>query len=352
MIIDVHGHVSAPQDLYAYKSLLLAGRGLHGKDGPGLRDEQIEASAQGHLKLLRSVGTDIQFISPRPFHLMHSEKPAKIVEWWVRANNDVIATQCRMHPEVFRGVAALPQIAGESPRVGLDELDRCVRDLGFVGCLLNPDPGEGDGQTPPLGDEYWYPLYEKLVELDVPTLIHSAGCKSPRESYSNHFSTEETIAVISLVDSSVFRDFPKLKIIVAHGGGSVPYQIGRWRASRWLDAVNASSHYQREGGGDVDSFDQGLRRLYFDSVLYSRESLELLIKVVGAERVLFGTETPGSGSPLNPDTGRRFDDLKPEIEAIEWLSGDDRQKIFEGNARAIYPGLEAAIGRAAGAGGA
>jgi 4-oxalmesaconate hydratase len=175
---------------------------------------------------------------------------------------------------------------------------------------------------PPLGDPYWYPLYAKLVELDVPALIHSAGCHNPRESYSNHFITEESIAVLSIIEARVLDEFPSLKLIVSHGGGSIPYQIGRWRA-----------HQRRTFD---ESFDEALRKLYFDTVLYSRESLDLLFRVVGTDRCMFGTETPGTGSAVEPTTGRWFDDLKPVIDSIDWLTEGDRKAIYEDNARQVF----------------
>jgi predicted TIM-barrel fold metal-dependent hydrolase len=334
-VIDIHGHLSAPAELYAYKSLLLASRGSHGREGLQLPDEVMETATGRHRDLLRAHGTDIQLLSPRPFQLMPSEQPARIVNWWVRANNDIIAQVCRLFPDTFRGMAGLPQIAGASPAVAIEELERCVRDLGFVGCLLNPDPSEGAGEpTPPLGDEWWYPLYAKLVELDVPALVHAAGCRSIRENYS---STEESIAILSLVDSDVFTDFPDLKIVVSHGGGSVPYQIGRWRAQRLLDGVVVEP-YQRSTRAQVEpeSFDSSLRKMWFDSVLYSRESLEMLLRVVGPDRVMFGTEAPGSGSPIDVTTGRRFDDVKSLIDGIDWLTDDAREAVLGENARKLY----------------
>lgn len=177
------------------------------------------AAAANNVKIMDSVGTDVQFISPRPFQLNHSAKPSRIVPMWVRANNDTIARTVKMHPTRFRGVAGLPQIAGEGVARCFEEIDRCTNDLGFVGVLLNPDPGEGGGKTLNLGDEYWYPLWEKLVKLDVPAHIHSAGCYNGREVYDEHFSAEETLAVISIYRSRVFDDFPALKLMVSHGGG-------------------------------------------------------------------------------------------------------------------------------------
>jgi predicted TIM-barrel fold metal-dependent hydrolase len=331
MIIDMHGHVSAPPELYAYKALLLSSRGYHGKGSPGISDERMHAAAKRHLDLLRSVGTDVQFISPRPFHLMHSEEPGSIVRWWVEANNDIIARSCRAYPDVFFGVCGLPQTpSASSIRASVEELERCVREYGFIGCLINPDPTEGTGLMPTLDDEFWYPLYAKMVELDVPGLIHSTSCRNFRESYSAHFITEESIAVLNLTkkESRVFQDFPSLRIVVSHGGGSVPYQIGRWRAHRFRE---------QESDPRLESFDDSLRRLHYDTVLYNQESIDLLFRIVGTDRCMFGTENPGSGSSKDPKTGAWLDDLKPVIEGIDWLSEEDRSRVFEDNARAVYP---------------
>jgi 4-oxalmesaconate hydratase len=330
MIIDAHSHVSAPPELYAYKSQLLAGRGYHGKGNPGISDERMEQGLQRHLKAKKEVGTDYDFISPRPFQLMHSEKPASVVHYWVETINDIIGRQCKTHPEVFRGVCGLPQVWGEPVKNCIPELERCVKELGFVGCLINPDPSEGqDNAIPPMGEEYWYPLYEKMVELDVPGLVHSAGCNNPRESYSAHFITEESVATLSLCSSKVFQVFPKLRIIVAHGGGSVPYQVGRWRAYRW--------GIGQEQPHTDHPFDEDLKKLYFDTVLYTPESLDLLFNLVGTDRCMFGTENPGSGSAKDPKTGKWLDDLKPTIEGIKSLTAQDKKNIFEDTARKVFP---------------
>lgn len=330
MIIDAHGHVSAPSELYQYKSLLLASRGYHGKGSPGISDERMYQAVKRHLDLLKGVGTDVQFLSPRPFHLMHSESPESIVRWWVEANNDIIARQCRAYPNVFAGVCGLPQSPSGSIQACVEELERCVTELGFIGCLINPDPTEGSGIMPTLDNEYWYPLYEKMVELDVPGLVHSAACQNPRESYSAHFITEESIAVLNLCksESRVFQDFPGLRLIISHGGGSVPYQIGRWRAHRFRE---------QERNPSLETFDESLRHLYYDTVLYNQESLDFLFRIVGTDRCLFGTENPGSGSSRDPKTGAWLDDLKPVIEGISRLGDEDRARIFEDNARAVFP---------------
>jgi predicted TIM-barrel fold metal-dependent hydrolase len=345
MIIDVHGHLCASPKLYAWFTLLLASRATYGTPPPPFSDEELLSlpETRRNLDAIDLAGTDVQLISPRPFTMFHSEKPGRVAHRWCEGVNDYIAQFCRVLPDRFAGICGLPQPAGEPVKTSLPELERCINELGFVGCLLDPDPGEGDNQTLPLGHEYWYPLYEKLCELDVPAHVHSTGNQHGRGTYSTHFIDEESLAILSLVNSRVFIDFPKLKIIVSHGGGSVPYQVGRWRAER-LHPVMAKNIPLNE------SFDQSLRRLYYDTVIHSKDSLAMLTKLVGSDRVVFGTENPGSGTALNPETGRSFDDIKALVEDIETLTPQDRSNIYEGNARRLFPRLKARGGAPAVAG--
>ena len=119
----------------------------------------------------------------------------------------------------------------------------------------------------------------------------------------------------------MFKDFPDLKILVSHGGGAIPYQIGRFESGAARRGVN---------------FLDGLRNLYFDTVLYNEESLRLLFKVVGVDRCLFGAECPGVGSTIDPRTGRTRDDVAPMIRNLDFLSDADRHAIFEGNAKKLF----------------
>src|SRR5580765_6768458 len=260
MIIDIHGHVTAPDKLYVYKANILSHRGAHGRGSPDATDDDIREAlnapvfgGSSHLAQLQEVGTDLQLISPRPYQMMTSENP-RLVQWFVEETNNIIAKQVQLYP----------------------------------------DPGECSGvETPPLGDRFWYPLYEKLVELDVPGHIHSTGCRSERLPYSLHFINEENIAVLSLLTSSVFTDFPTLKILVSHGGGAIPYQFARFEASSLR--------------GKGPRFSDQMRKLYYDTVLYSKDALELLFKTVGVDRCVFGTERPGVGTVKDPRTGRWLD---------------------------------------------
>lgn len=321
MIIDSHAHLVAPDSFYGLWTMLEAAGTFHGRIPSKTGEEDLLASARRQIALMDEVGTDVQLTSPRPFVLKHSARPSKIVHWWIEENNDAIATQVAAYPDRLRGVCALPQVANEPVSTVFDELDRNL-ERGFVGVLLNPDPSEGAGTTPVMGDEYWYPLYERLVERDVPALLHPAACYG-RETYSEHFISEESLAITSMIRAGVFRDFPELKVIVPHGGGSVLYQLGRWIAhDRGILSTRPD---------DRETFHETLRRFWFDTCLYTQEALELLFAVVGADRVLFGTERPGSGGSL--------ENLKPVVEKIPTLSDDDRRAVFEGNALQVYSRL-------------
>jgi 4-oxalmesaconate hydratase len=320
--IYVHGHVSAPPPLYAFQANLRS-RGTY-PYGPALqlKDADLKASTDHHIELLDGAGIDLQIISARPYTMMHSARPTSIVREWIQSTNDVVARAVDFYPKRLQGMAALPQYPGKPLDDAIAELRRCVGDLGFLGCVLNPDPGEGTVHDQPnLADEYWYPLYDALAELGVPALVHGAGCRLEREHFSMHFITEESIAAYALMESTdVWERWPNLKIIVSHGGGSIPFQAGRFRALRARSEA-------------FEPFDVSMRRLWYDTCLYSREGLELLFKAVGTDRCLFGTEKPGTGSSLDKTTGRAYDDILP---LVEELTGDDFEMVVRGNAEKVF----------------
>ena len=258
---------------------------------------------------------------------MHSEKPVRIVQWFHEEVNNIIHRETQIYPDRFFGVCGLPQPAGEPLDMAIAELERCVNELGFKGCLLNPDPFENSGvQPPPMGDRYWYPLYEKLCELDVVAHIHGTGSRAEREPYTLHFINEETTAVFGLVNSQVYDDFPDLKILVSHGGGAIPYQLGRFEAGS----------VRRAAGDPAKLFSERMKKLYYDTVLYTQDAVELLVKTVGPDNCLFGAECPGVGSQKHPVTEKLLDDVAPSVRAIDFISDEDKNKILSRNAIDLF----------------
>ena len=184
MIIDCHGHyTTAPKELEAFRQKQIAElkepSSSRSKGAISITDDEIrETIDKAQLKLQRERGTDVTIFSPRAAGMAHHLGDATTSLHWservqrpdpprlhaLSRRTSSASASCRSRPACRRPTA--------SP-----ELERCVNELGFVGCNLNPDPSGGYWTDPPLTDRWWYPLYEKMVELDVPAMIHvSMSC--------------------------------------------------------------------------------------------------------------------------------------------------------------------------------
>ncbi len=206
-VVDVHGHMTTPavfrQFLAETVSQNTAGRKLD------LSDEQLENAQQRHLKFMDDRNIDVQLIGPRPIAMWHWMRPF-LQEYWAYVTNNVIARIVKLHPDRFRGMAQLPQSRDKDTRNCLGEFERCVKELGFVGAYLNPDPA-GDKQTPGVHEEYWFPLYEKAVQLDVPLMIHPSITYDRRlevipANYQMNNYLEEFVAMQLYMHGKVFDD--------------------------------------------------------------------------------------------------------------------------------------------------
>ena len=234
--------------------------------------------------------------------------------------------------ESFVGMCMLPQSPGASIEPSVRELDRCVTDLGFVGRLLNPDPSDGYWQAPPLTDQVYYPLYEKMVELDVPAMIHASMSRNPAvQGTCAHYLNGDTSAFMQLCLSDLFKDFPTLKFIVPHGGGSRrPLSLGRYRGVM-------------QDLGLLLLEELVLNNVFFDTCVYWQKGLELLLDAVPAENVLFASEMIGAVRGVDPRTGHRYDDTKFLLDSIATLSQEDRAAIYGENALRVFPRLPALL---------
>ena len=160
----------------------------------------------------------------------HHEGDESVSRAWTRACNDLVKRVVDLYPQNFAAVCQLPQSPGVKPERCIPELERCINELGFIGCNLNPDPSGGHWTAPPLTDRAWYPLYEKMVELDVPAMVHvSTSCNPVFHTTGAHYINADTTAFMQFLTSDLFRDFPTLRFIIPHGGGAVPYHWGRFR---------------------------------------------------------------------------------------------------------------------------
>lgn len=322
MIIDCHTHYHAGGIASGVFGMLY-GHTVAGVQ-PAKGDDEV------HLQLMEERGYQMQILSQPPFTQVHDLDP-DLGRLQAAAFNDSIARAVEANPERFRGVASLPlQDIPSSVR----EMERAVQSLDMVAAMINPDISRR-GTGPTQEEEYWYPVYEAACKLNIPLFVHPGSSALPRHrnySLALHcgFLFGETEFLLTFIFGRVFDAFPDLKILVSHGGGSIPYQLGRFQASTEPDLRKGSPRTPVAG-----TFLDNLKRMYFDTCLYSQEGIDCLVKVVGAERCLFGTETPGMGMARRPD-GRSYDNVEDYIRGIGWLSEADRQRIFSENAIRLF----------------
>jgi 4-oxalmesaconate hydratase len=271
--------------------------------------------------------------SPRASAMAHHIGTEATSIAWARACNDLIARVCALYPRSFVGVAQLPQSPGAGLAASIRELERSVTELGFIGINLNPDPSGGHWNSPPLTDKFWYPLYEKMVELDVPAMVHvSASCNPNFHATGAHYINADTTAFMQFISADLFVDFPTLRFIIPHGGGAVPYHWGRYRGL----AQDMKRPPLEESV---------LNNVFFDTCVYHMPGIELLFKVIPAENILFGSEMVGAVRGIDPRTGFNYDDTKRYIEALG-LDDATRRLVYEGNALRVYPRLKSRLGSA------
>jgi predicted TIM-barrel fold metal-dependent hydrolase len=331
-VLDVHGHVSVPFSANSFLMLMMGSNtpidspiGQPEAGPAGVTVEEFRAAAAGHASYLDERAIDVQVIGPRPFLTMGWMEP-HLLPAWARYVNDMIHQQCAMFPGRFLGAAMLPQVSGAPDLSGcLTELDRSVRDLGFVAAYVSPDPG-GRRTTPGMHEPYWFPLYARAQELRIPLIVHGTNSLDPRyrvvpDNYQLGFLTEQYLAGQFLSHGDVFARFPQLQVIICHCGGA-------------LDRFIATDHHIAQK--DLS------RNLFYDTCGYDLHFLEAAIKQRGVPRMLFGTEAPGSGRAVRPETGRTSDDLVPVISSFDFLSEEDKVAIFHENPARVIPALATA----------
>jgi 4-oxalmesaconate hydratase len=331
LIIDCHGHyTTVPRKLHAWRERQLAEPAAPPTAASlQISDDEIRTSiVDGQLKRLRERGSDMLLFSPIAGQMAHHLGTARQSAAWASLNNDLIHRVCRLFPEAFVGVCQLPQSPGVSPASCIAELKRSVLELGCVGCNLNPDPSGGYWTDPPLTDRSWYPLYETMVELDVPAMVHvSASCNPCFHHTGAHYLNGDTTAFMQFLTSRLFDDFPTLRFVIPHGGGAVPYHWGRYRGLAQDMGLKPLEEVL-------------LKNVFFDTCVYHQPGIDLLTKVVPVDNILFGSEMIGAVKGIDPRSGHHYDDTKRYVDAAP-IADSDRARIFEANTQRVYPRLKA-----------
>ena len=217
MIIDCHGHyTTAPKALETWRNQQIAGI-----QDPAVMpkvadlkisdDELRESIETNQLRLMKERGSDLTIFSPRASFMAHHIGDFNVSATWSAICNELCFRVSQLFPDHFIPAAMLPQSPGVDPDTCIPELVKCVEQFGNVAINLNPDPSGGHWTSPPLSDRHWYPIYEKMVEYDIPAMIHvSTSCNACFHTTGAHYLNADTTAFMQCLTSDLFKDFPTL----------------------------------------------------------------------------------------------------------------------------------------------
>ena len=224
---------------------------------------------------------DVHVLSASPQTYLYGQEPA-LGAACAALQNDQIASHIKAHPDRFMGIATLPM---QAPEKAAEELTRAVRRLGLRGAMFGSNVR---GKN--LDDPSFEPLWAAAAELGAFLFIHPANVAGADRLKSYYLGNlignplDTTIAAASLVFGGVLERHPKLKVLLVHGGGFVPYQAGRW-VHGWHVRSEPKVNIKR-------SPEPWLDRFYYDTILHAKPALEFLIASAGADHVLLGSDYP------------------------------------------------------------
>jgi aminocarboxymuconate-semialdehyde decarboxylase len=224
---------------------------------------------------------DVQVLSVCPQTFLYGQPPA-LAAAFARIQNEQLAKLAKARPDHFLGIATLPM---QAPSLAADELRHAMRTLGLRGAQIGSNIAGKNLDDPELE-----PVWATAAELDAFILVHPinvAGMDRLGSYYLNNLignPLDTTIAAACLVFSGVLERYPSLKICLAHGGGFVPYQAGRFLHG-WHVRQEPKKKLPKP---PTDSLD----RFLFDTIVHSKEVLEFLVSNAGAQRVLLGSDYP------------------------------------------------------------
>jgi len=333
MIINIHQHLVRLAKLAIVENF--RERQLRGEnpDPPDLGDEAIQQTLATVLGLMAARRIDLAGASPRAKAMATHDGTAEQNEIWADLNNGLVLRAAQLNKGTFAPIGML----GQHPSV---PAEKCAKQLvkwveqGFIGFNFDPDGTGARWQGQPFTGRQWYPVFEAAEAMDVPLVIHaSESCNDNFPHTAVHYLVGDTVGVVlpMVFASQLFKDFPRLRFVIPHGGGPLACQDGRFEA---LAAFNkkqgwANPHQLMEQGN-----------LLVDSCMYKKRNMRALFDAIAADFILFGDESDGAfPEVINPETGDHYDNTKLYIDALE-ISEDDRDKVFEKNARRVYPKIE------------
>ena len=327
MLIDIHGHyTTSPEALGDWRKRQAAGLAPKPSELTITDDEIRESIDANQLRLMDQRGIDLTVFSPRASFMAHHIGDFAMSSQWAAICNELCYRVSQLYSGRFAVAAMLPQSPDVEPATCVPEIRRCVEEYGAVAINLNPDPSGGHWTAPPLTDRHWYPVYEAMVEYDIPAMVHVSTSINPAfHTTGAHYLNADTTAVMQLIEGDLFADFPTLRLVIPHGGGAVPYHWGRLRGlAIAMNKPPLDEHL--------------LRNVYFDTCVYHQAGIDLLLNVIPVRNILFASEMVGAVRDIDPCTGHHFDDTGRYLDDAD-LEDNDRQAIQQDNALAVYPRL-------------
>jgi aminocarboxymuconate-semialdehyde decarboxylase len=263
----------------------------------GLHDERLI------LEALRGRGLEAAVLGPSPEEFYYWTPPA-LGARIAAVQNDGMAEMVRARPDRFVGLATLPM---QDPDRAARELDRAVTELGLRGAEICTHVNGRDLDDPAL-----WPVYAAAERLQVPLFLHPQNWGDMRRLKDHHlwnlvgFPTETALAAAHLIFGGVFDAHPQLKVILAHGGGYFPYQIGR---------LDHGYEVRREAKARLRRRpSEYLANLYCDTLTHSAISLRFLIDRMGDDHVVIGSDYPFNMGDERPVDTVRALRLRPDLE--------------------------------------
>jgi aminocarboxymuconate-semialdehyde decarboxylase len=280
----------------------------------GTINEQL-TSVERRIADMDAMGVDVQAISPAPLQYYYSLDP-ELGRSAAQMINDRIATIAEQNSDRIVGLANVPM---QSPEFAVAELERAVKELGLRGVEISTNVAGAE-----LSEARFRKFFAKAEELDVVVFLHPSGFSDGRRLTDHYFTNvignplDSTIAVSHLIFGGVLDDYPKLKVCVAHGGGYLAAYSGR------IDhAHGARADCRRCIKEPPTSY---LKRLYFDTVVFTEHQLEYLVRLYGSDHIVLGTDYPYDMGMYDP---------VGFVEGTAELTDADKSAIVGANAAAL-----------------
>jgi aminocarboxymuconate-semialdehyde decarboxylase len=234
-----------------------------------------------------------------------------------RRNNDSIAELVATYPDRFAGIGAVPL---QDVNLAVGELNRMINDLGLRGVIIGSHVGGTD-----LGDRRFWRFWAALEKLGVPALVHPNGFTQPQRLNKYYLwntvgqPLEEALFMSSLIYEGVMDKFPRLKVLICHGGGYLPFYAGRAdQGYRTRPEMRGKAKHEPS---------RYMPRFYYDTVFYNRDMLEFLVRKVGDTKIMMGTDYPQLIAEWNP---------LGFVQKTPGLSNETKDRILWKNAARLF----------------